>query len=101
MTTAALSRSTPPEPLDECALARRFSVRAAVEPSVLSRVVEQFVLRDLIPQSVTSQVLAGRAELRVDLEVTGLTTQQAEHVAQRIRQFPPVLGVLMETSSAA
>jgi hypothetical protein len=72
----------------------RFAVRGLLEPSVLSRVIEMFVLRDLIPHQVASRAVDD--ELRIDLAVRGLSAQQAEHLAQRIRQFPAVLGVLLQ-----
>ena len=71
----------------------RFTVRAVREPSVLSRVVELFVLRDLIPAHVRCE--AGETTILVELTVDGLDDVQANHVAQRIRQFPTVESVLL------
>lgn len=75
----------------------RFCVRAAVDPSVLSRVVELFALRNLVPLSVSCR-LDGRREpeLRIDLDVRGLADNEAEHIARRIDQFMPVISVLLE-----
>lgn len=80
-------------------LAYRYTVRAVADPSVLSRVVELFALRDLIPTHVECRLLGVQApELRVDVSVAGLEPAQADHLAVRMRQFPMVLNVLMEQS---
>ena len=94
-TTLPDRSSTNPDPTPEPCRCR-FSVRAASDPSVLSRVVELFVLRDLVPRHVACQLIEERSELRIDLEVDGLKPSEAEHVARRMRQFPPVIGVLMQ-----
>lgn len=73
-----------------------FTVTAYLEPSVLSRVVELFVLRDLIPHDVRCRTV-GDDELRVDVAVCGLAQAKAEHVAARLRQFPTVLNVLLRS----
>ncbi len=70
-----------------------FTVRAEREPSVLSRVVELFVLRDLIPSRVVCEADANG--IRLEVVVDGLDEVQANHVAQRIRQFPTVESVLL------
>ncbi|MEQ9641661.1 MAG: hypothetical protein RIM84_16680 [Alphaproteobacteria bacterium] len=88
-----------PEPLNaapEPALAHQFTVTAHLEPSVLSRVVELFVLRDLIPHDVRCRQVGNEA-LRIDVAVRGLAPDKAEHVAARIRQFPAVLSVLLRS----
>jgi len=73
----------------------RYHVRAVADPSVLSRVVEQFVLRDLIPDRVSCR-RHGADELRIDLEVAGLAEHEAGHVARRLSAFPSVTGVLLQ-----
>ncbi len=74
-----------------------FSVRAVADPSVLSRVVEQFVLRNLVPESVQAR-RRGPDELQIDLGVTGLGGQEADHVAALVRGFPTVTGVMLQRS---
>jgi hypothetical protein len=73
----------------------RFSVRAVAEPSVLPRVVELFTLRDLVPASVRCEHHVAEGGLGIDLVVQGLTAQQADHLASRMRTFPTVTGVLL------
>ena len=76
------------------AVASRYHVRAVADPSVLSRVVELFVLRNLIPNRVNCWRHATH-ELRIDLEVAGLAEREACHVAKRLGAFPAVTGVLL------
>ncbi len=83
-----------PSASDESAPARsHFTVRAVCEPSVLSRVVELFVLRDLIPARVNCE--ANDERLTIEVVVDGMAADRADHVAQRIRQFPTVDSVLL------
>lgn len=83
------------------AVLRRYCVSAAVDPSALSRVIELFALRDLVPARVSSRLVEGTdPELRIDVDVAGLADQEAEHVARRLAQFPCVLRVLMDRPSA-
>ena len=82
--------------------AYRFCVRSAVDPSVLSRVVELFALRDLVPHAVSSRLDDRREpELRIDVDVCGLGDNEAEHIARRIDQFMPVISVLLERDQPA
>lgn len=75
----------------------RYAVTSAVEPSVLARVVEMFTLRDLVPTAVSCRQVA-RSEpcLRIDVEVSGLDPQHAEHLALRMRNLMPVISVLLD-----
>lgn len=83
------------------AVLRRYCVSAAVDPSALSRVIEQFVLRDLMPSRVSARLVEGTdPELRIDLDVAGLEDHEAEHVARRLSQFPCVLRVLVDGPGA-
>lgn len=84
----------PEEPNPEPA-SSRYYVSAVADPSVLSRVVELFVLRDLIPSRVSCRRHAGD-ELRIDLEVAGLAEHEAGHVARRLRGIPTVTGVMLQ-----
>lgn len=72
-----------------------FSVQAAADPGLLSRVLELFAKRNLVP-SRCHAVLSGpeRDELLIDLQVTGLGTEEAEHVARSLRQLVFVASVL-------
>jgi len=72
----------------------RYSLSAIREPSVLSRVIEMFALRDLIPHDVTCRVEEGHEpRLLIELQVRGLEAQHAQHLAQRMRNIVPVLAV--------
>ena len=74
-----------------------FRLRAEREPSVLSRVLEMFTLRDLIPHALTCvQCPQDAGELRIDVEVSGLGAPQAESLAARMRNVVPVISVLLE-----
>jgi acetolactate synthase small subunit len=75
-----------------------YSITALAEPSVLARVVEMFVLRDLIPASLTCRQQPGAdgvEMLRIEVEVAGMHHQHAEHVAHRMRNIMPVAGVML------
>ena len=79
----------------------RYHVAAAEDPSVLARVLELFVLRDLIPHEVSCRRVVREApELHMELEVAGLEPGHAEHLAQRMRNMMPVLSVLLQTRPA-
>jgi hypothetical protein len=72
-----------------------FSVQAAADPGLLPRVLELFAKRNLVP-SRCHAVLSEpeREELLIDLQVTGLTPEEAEHVARSLRQLVFVASVL-------
>ena len=75
----------------------RYTVTSAVEASVLARVIELFTLRDLIPTAVSCQQMQRQdPEMRIDVEVSGLDTQHAEHLALRMRNMMPVMNVLLD-----
>ncbi len=94
-------RSLQSEPQSKKAVLRRYCVSAAVDPSSLARVIEQFVLRDLVPSRISSRLVEGTdPELRIDVDVAGLEDQEAEHVARKLGQFPCVLRVLMDRAGA-
>lgn len=101
-----MSSSTPePSPKDPCTgpPTRRhvFAVSAAVEPSVLSRVVEMFVLRDLIPSAVRCDLIDDEQRLAIAVEITELPENQANHLVLRMQQFPTVIEVTLQTVVAA
>lgn len=73
-----------------------FAVRAAADPGVLSRVVELFAKRGLVPKSVHAR-LAGAAEdgsLLIDVQIDGLDPDTAERIADALRQIVAVERVL-------
>ncbi len=74
-----------------------YRLTAMREPSVLSRVIEMFALRDLIPEMVFCQEVAGETpELLIQVRVQGLDAQHACHLAQRMRNIVPVRDVGLE-----
>ena len=94
-------RSTESAPRPKTSVVRRYCVSAAVDPSSLSRVIEQFVLRDLVPSRVSARLVEGTdPELRIDVDVSGLEDLEAEHVARKLGTFPCVLRVLMDRAGA-
>lgn len=95
MSEPAFSSNPVSSNLEPAPVPSRYHVRAVADPSVLSRVVEQFVLRDLIPSHVNCRRHAAD-ELRIELEVVGLAEQEASHVARRLRGIPTVTGVLLQ-----
>ena len=93
MSLTASSSLESPEPAPATA---RFSVRALADPSALARVLEQFVLRDLVPERVQCERHGTGDELKIHVEVAGLAEREADHLARRIRAFPVVTGVLLQ-----
>lgn len=87
-----------PSPEDPCPepdrRSCRYHVRAVVDPSVLSRVLELFVLRGLVPDRVRCERRAD--ELSIELEIAGLAEHEAGNVARRLRTFPTVTSVLLQ-----
>jgi acetolactate synthase small subunit len=72
-----------------------FSVQAAADPGLLPRVLELFAKRDLVPSRCHAVLTEpGREELLIDLQVTGLAPEEAEHVARSLRQLVFVASVL-------
>ena len=84
-----------PAPAEPEPAAWFFSVQAAPDPGVMPRVLELFAKRALVPHrlhgSVSGTVLA------VEVQVAGLTRDQAEHAAACLRN---ILGVERVLSSA-
>lgn len=98
--TLLADRSLQSQPHSRKAVLRRYCVSAAVDPSSLARVIEQFVLRDLVPSRVSSRLVEGTdPELRIDVDVAGLEDQEAEHVARKLGQFPCVMRVLVDRAA--
>lgn len=73
-----------------------FAVRAAADPGTLSRVVELFAKRGLVPKSVHAR-LAGATEessLLIDVQIDALDAESAERIAESLRQIVTVERVL-------
>jgi acetolactate synthase small subunit len=74
-----------------------FSIQAEADPGVMPRVLELFAKRGLIPSRWHSD-LEGEAtqapSLSIDLQVTGLSRQQVEHVSATLRGMVSVNDVM-------
>ncbi len=74
-----------------------YVVTAAAEPSVMQRVAELFTLRDLIPDRFECRHIDDdEPTLHLEVAVSGLERQHAEHLAMRLRNIMPVTGVLLD-----
>lgn len=62
-----------------------FSVHAEAAPGVMPRVLELFAQRGLVPTSWISRVV-GR-DLTIDVQMRGLDSDSAGHIARRLRQI--------------
>ena len=73
-----------------------FAVTAAAEPGAMSRVLEVFAKRGLIPSQLHS-TLAGRAgdELAIDVQIADLDAALAARLAESLRQVVVVRAVLV------
>jgi acetolactate synthase small subunit len=72
-----------------------FSVQAAADPGVMSRVLELFAKRGLVPTSWHSRVGGMREdELIIDIQMMGMVRTEADYVAACMRQIPDVDAVL-------
>lgn len=80
-----------------------FAIRSAADPGALSRVVELFAKRGLVPKSVHAR-LAGagdEASLLIDVQIDGLDPDLAERIADALRQITTVERVLTARKRAA
>jgi len=79
-----------------------FSVTAAHEPSVLSRILELFAKRGVVPTRLHSDVAGtGDAPLSVDIQVEGMEPELAAYIARCMRQIAYVDCVLTSERGAA
>jgi hypothetical protein len=73
-----------------------FAIRAAAEAGILSRLIEPFAKRNLVPSSVHARLSGAlRDTLSVDLQIDGLEPGMAEIIAETIRQMVSVERVLL------
>jgi acetolactate synthase small subunit len=72
-----------------------FSIQANADPGVMSRVLELFAKRGLVPSSWHSRVGGIHDdELIIDLQMQGMVRSEADFVASCLRQIPDVDTVL-------
>ena len=72
----------------------RFSVLAAAEASVMSRTLELFAKRGLVPDRFVARRTG--AAMVIDLEIAGLEQDTAEHITRCLAGMVTVERVLMD-----
>ena len=78
-----------------------FSIQAATEPSVMSRVLELFAKRGLMPTRLHSDVSGPNGEtLTIDVQMEGLAPDLAAYMARCMRQIAYVDCVLTSERGA-
>lgn len=88
--------SSDPDRSSGPSVAHRYLITATPELSVLSRVLELFVIRDAAPIRITSEMTVGNDPVQeIEVEVAGLEDRMARHLTVRIQQFPSVHTVSM------
>jgi acetolactate synthase small subunit len=94
-----LSLSTALEPAaNETAAAPStcFAVHAIAEPGVISRVLEQFAKRGLMPARLVADGSNEVGLLDIDIQVPNLTAQDGKQIARSLRA---IIGVCVVVSS--
>lgn len=72
-----------------------YSLVADEDPGLLSRVLEVFARRRLVPKRWVSDLIgSGAAALSIDCQVAGLDGREAVHLARCLGQIPGVQRVL-------
>ena len=85
-----LSSESEVQPFLDC-----FTVVASADPGVMSRVIELFAKRGLVPSLWQSRLTGpNRDELTMDLQIAGLSQPEVHHLAACLRQIPFVASVL-------
>ena len=101
LTQASVHQAMIPRPFDATTTAC-FSIQADADPGVMSRVLELFAKRGLVPSSWHSRVGGLRAdELIIDLQMRGMVRTEADFVAACLRQIPAVDCVLTSERHSA
>ena len=72
----------------------RFTIQSAIEPSVLSRIIENFALRNLVPENLLARRENGR--LVISLTIAGLDPNVSDHLRSRMLNILPVVSVELE-----
>jgi acetolactate synthase small subunit len=87
-----------PDPAAEDLRRRRvacYSIRAAADPGLMSRVLELFAKRGLVPERWHADLTGPqRDELSIDVQVAGLDTHTSGYIAACLRQIWGVEAVL-------
>ena len=83
-----------------------FAIRADATPGMMSRVLELFAKRNLVPTRWHSDVIValardgGLATLQIDIQMEGMEAKLAAYVARCLRQIYGVDSVLTSTKTA-
>ena len=83
-----------------------FAIRADATPGMMSRVLELFAKRNLVPTRWHSDVIVaaardgGLATLQIDIQMEGMEADLAAYVARCLRQIYGVDSVLTSTKTA-
>ena len=83
-----------------------FAIRADATPGMMSRVLELFAKRNLVPTRGNSDVIVapardgGLATLQIDIQMEGMEAELAAYVARCLRQIYGVDSVLTSTKTA-
>lgn len=82
-----------------------FAIRADATPGMMSRVLELFAKRNLVPTRWHSDVIVapprdgGGASLQIDLQMEGIEAELAAYIARCLRQIYGVESVLTSTKA--
>ncbi len=68
-----------------------FTVTATSEPSVLARVLENFTLRNLVPEKLNAEIRG--EQLVIEVQISGLSAREISHLELRMQNIFPVLSV--------
>ncbi len=72
-----------------------FAIQALADPGLLSRVLELFAKRGLVPERFFAQAEGrNREAVTLDIQVAGFDAQLTDYVARCLRQIPQVTAVL-------
>jgi hypothetical protein len=71
---------------------RRLQVVADADPGAIARVVERFQNLNIIPRRVSAE-FSSRDLLHIEVDVCGLSDDQLELIAGKIRQAPCIVNV--------
>lgn len=83
-----------------------FAIRADATPGMMSRVLELFAKRNLVPTRWHSDVIVasardgGHTTLHIDIQMEGMEAELAAYVARCLRQIYGVDSVLTSTKTA-
>ena len=78
-----------------------FAIRADATPGMMSRVLELFAKRNLVPTKWHSAVFGpGGEDLQVDIQMEGIEAELAGYIARCLRQIYGVDSVLTSTKTA-